>query len=251
MVIFFVLMAFLAIPEGFFMGPRHWTRWVINLLSIGFSATSFAGALLTIPTMGCCCVQAMPTRAALARLWLVVRIFFSYFSMMLTGVFILLVVEPEGPAEGGSGAPIPLEGVYLLSQLFVVLGALSSGICASVLRPSFRRWVHRRLGDLAMQGESRSAAAIAALVGGRDSTAALQHGATSFRGLPFAKLEEDDLKASTSTVGLYERTRPATLGTVAAFVSHSWHDGPDAKWAALTKWASEQASPPLLWLDKV
>lgn len=51
-----------------------------------------------------------------------------------------------------------------------------------------------------------------------------------------------------------EAARAAYLGEADAFVSHSWHDPPPAKWAALNAWGTQfrakHGRAPLLWIDK-
>jgi len=53
---------------------------------------------------------------------------------------------------------------------------------------------------------------------------------------------------------LFMRSEAATLGHCDAFISHSWHDDPDSKWAALQSWRSafieKNHREPLVWLDK-
>ena len=53
---------------------------------------------------------------------------------------------------------------------------------------------------------------------------------------------------------LSDCTVPANLGECDAFVSHSWGDAGDAKWAALSRWAEDFRAryhrSPTIWLDK-
>ena len=197
-------------------------------------------ARLSVPTF-LCGKSAMTPRRALGRVWLALRIF-----LCAAGSLVVLVTMVPGSAGYAFDKPYGVQYEYLP----LAVSALGMLICGAILRPSVRRSVHAKLGNLTLQGEARSAAAIAALVGGRDPSAALQHGIRNFRALAFTRLEEADLVSNSSSSGLYERTQLATLGSVDAFMSHSWHDDPTAKWDALTKWASVQPSPPLLWLDK-
>ena len=242
-IIFFLLMLLL----GFSVTIDHTVDYFIITLFECFSFGCAVLAILALPTMICegCCVRVMPTRKALARLWLVLRGYFLLLFVFVTPMITLVVFSPQRSS--------PLEGNYALTMGFISLFPITGGICAAVLRPSFRRAVHRTLGNLALRGEARAAAAIAAIVGGRDPAAALQHGQRTFRGLPFASLGEVDLHSNDGGTGagtLYERTSAASLGTIDAFVSHSWHDAPLEKWEALSQWASAQPTPPLLWLDK-
>lgn len=62
-----------------------------------------------------------------------------------------------------------------------------------------------------------------------------------------------DLAAKSS---LRQRTRKLLLGKCDAFLSHSWHDALEPKWAAIDQWAidfegTHGGQPPMLWLDKV
>jgi len=54
---------------------------------------------------------------------------------------------------------------------------------------------------------------------------------------------------------LFALSRPAQLGEVDAFLSHSWHDDPTAKWAAIQRWRrsfkAEHGREPEVWLDKI
>merc|ERR1719433_2254780 len=48
---------------------------------------------------------------------------------------------------------------------------------------------------------------------------------------------------------------PVRLGEIDVFVSHSWHDDPDAKWQALQAWRVDFKArfkrEPLCWIDKL
>ena len=116
-----------------------------------------------------------------------------------------------------------------------------------------RRRVHAYLLALRRQGEARQAALVAHLVGRRGARRALQSGVESFCGLPFSALTAEDFISATDS-GLYGRTRSARLGEVDVFVSHSWHDSGEAKWAMLCRWAEHfeerHGREPLIWLDK-
>ena len=102
----------------------------------------------------------------------------------------------------------------------------------------------------------REAAALAALVGGGSQQ--VDDAASSFRLLPLHGLDVRDLPGSgmgpADAAALIARTHAAALGAPrSVFVSHSWHDSREAKWAALRAWAAryeaEHGAPPMLWLD--
>jgi hypothetical protein len=52
---------------------------------------------------------------------------------------------------------------------------------------------------------------------------------------------------------VFPRSRSALIGEIDAFVSHSWHDDPKEKWAALETWCNDfhakHGRQPKLWLD--
>jgi hypothetical protein len=78
----------------------------------------------------------------------------------------------------------------------------------------------------------------------------------AFRYVYLKDMTLDDMVAATSgtrSQELFLRTHPARLGEVDAFISHSWHDDPRAKWDSLQAWCDDFAAnygrPPKLWLD--
>ena len=128
-------------------------------------------------------------------------------------------------------------------------------LSAALSSPRNRGRAHQFLGSLGRRDaeleKEQAAATIAALVGGSDAVSALREGIKRFRAIDTASIEEADFASSKDT-GMYARTTAAELGTVAAFVSHSWSDDGAAKYAQLQKWASEgeAGARTLVWLDK-
>lgn len=178
--------------------------------------------------------HAKETRWRLARLWLAFRLFMLGMALVTTALSIHgSVTESTGRNE-----------VAPLISMFVVFY-----LNAALLTPRVRRLLQRHLGDLGVRGNARSAAAIAALVGGREAADALAHGSSSFRGLPFAEITASDF-ASSADSGLHGKTVEAALGHVDAFVSHSWHDDAETKYTRLAAWAAARPTSPLVWLDK-
>ena len=217
--------------------------------------TATLGNLALVAQTLRCGPQAWPTRRIIVRLWLSVRLELFALGCGLGGVVLHGVIVGNDFGKTGweyfhpdGRCAVPFISACLLSAI--------------VSTPKARRAVHRSLGDLGMRGEARSAATVAALVGGRDPSKAMQHALSSFRGLPFGKLIESDLQTNApDTEGeLHSRTVSASLGGVNFFLSHSWHDEPAAKWAALSSHlakASSSTSPParagdggLLWFDR-
>ena len=192
----------------------------------------------------------MPPRQALRRLWLMVRLLWA-----ASGVLVIV------------WASTVLAARPFLVQYPIVIGRLAYGatflVTGVVFTPPNRGAIHRRLGKLTKQGgrgtEEEEAAAISALVAGADPETALTKAAALFRCLPACQLHAADLADNTGApptgLTLHERTTPAVLGDVTAFLSHSWNDekaAPGAKHIAITRWARRHrkttGKEPTFWL---
>jgi hypothetical protein len=98
---------------------------------------------------------------------------------------------------------------------------------------------------------------IAGFIGGdADATSVHKDGARFFRYIYLEDVTRDDMMAATAgtrSQALFKRSRPALMGEVDAFVSHSWHDDGHAKWDALTAWCEHfqalHGRQAKLWLD--
>ena len=178
---------------------------------------------------------AMTASACLRRLWLVMRL-----CVGATGIQAAI-------------APLPdLDWPNHLGGALILLSAIA-------LRPSFRRYLQARLARLGASGggEDAQLAALAELSGGGEK--ALARAVAAFRLLPFDKLTGADELPGGGVAGgagdaLRERAVAASLGAeFSVYVSHSWHDSREGKWAALKRWAERdtevRGSAPLLWLD--
>ena len=124
------------------------------------------------------------------------------------------------------------------------------------VRLSLQAWFARLGSSKQAARAEREAAALAALVGGGGRQ--VDDAASSFRLLPIDGLEQCDLPGSgtgpADAAALRKRTTAAALGAPnSVFVSHSWHDPREAKWAALRAWTAryeaERGAAPMLWLD--
>jgi len=75
-----------------------------------------------------------------------------------------------------------------------------------------------------------------------------------FRHVELSALCPRDLADNTPNVDLYSKSAPTSLGECDAFISHSWHDDAEAKWAALQEWRSKfillHGREPRVWIDK-
>ena len=111
--------------------------------------------------------------------------------------------------------------------------------------------VHRWLGSLGRKNgvKDHEAASIASLIGKRSAAEALKNAVKAFRSLPLFKLTREELARNTPDPAMHAKTDKATLGTVDAFVSHSWSDPGDAKFKQLHEWAGGEDKS--IWLDKV
>jgi len=199
-------------------------------------------------------VWALPPRAVLARLWAAVRCMCILIGALnVWHVCVHAALEPDcymrGRGAAEDGCDLADAGAFSYDLVFSLLVALVGLLPTAAAR----RRVHAYLLALRRQGEARQAALVAHLVGRRGARRALQSGVESFCGLPFSALTAEDFISATDS-GLYSRTRSARLGEVDVFVSHSWHDSGEAKWAMLCRWAEHfeerHGREPLIWLDK-
>ena len=191
----------------------------------------------------------MPPRLALRRLWLMLRLT-CIASSVLGIVWVTTVFFAYS---------FLLRDSLFVGILFFCIICLFASL---FLTPANRGRIHRLLGRLNGRGsEEEEAAAISALVAGADPDEVLANAIQQFRCLPANELYADDLADNShAPVGgptLRERTKPAVMGEVSAFLSHSWSDeqeAPGAKFAAVTRWARRHqeltGEEPTIWLDK-
>ena len=75
-----------------------------------------------------------------------------------------------------------------------------------------------------------------------------------FRAVPVASLVLEEMSDNRPNPELARKTEAATLGDVAAFMSHSWSDDATSKLARLQEYAAEHdrahGTPCRIWLDK-
>jgi hypothetical protein len=177
-------------------------------------------------------------------------------------------------------------GEHIVYGLAYLSGGVSALALATFFTPRRRRAMHALLFDkLHADDKSRAAAMVAAMTGGIPAAAALETASSSFRAIPFDALHIDDFRtndaasrpaarprrlsrttsqeprerrpsmeegATMSTATAPTRTLRVTLGGCDAFVSHSWSDAAEPKFAALASWAatftSRKGRTPLLWI---
>ena len=141
------------------------------------------------------------------------------------------------------------DGIPIIS--YSVCALLWSAVTTPRARGAALAWV-ARLGSTA---EERSAAVVAGLCShAKLSTSQLLPSAEeNFRVVSFDKLRASDFDLSRPSQ-VQDHSHKAELGMCDAFLSHSWHDSPTAKWDALCRWASdfekESGRPPRVWFDR-
>eukprot|EP00449_Zooxanthella_nutricula_P006326 CAMPEP_0198509496 /NCGR_PEP_ID=MMETSP1462-20131121/13598_1 /TAXON_ID=1333877 /ORGANISM="Brandtodinium nutriculum, Strain RCC3387" /LENGTH=546 /DNA_ID=CAMNT_0044238805 /DNA_START=1 /DNA_END=1642 /DNA_ORIENTATION=+ len=137
------------------------------------------------------------------------------------------------------------------------LGQLPPNFCVLYLlynRELLRRLQHWLRVRTAVAEATSAAASIACLIGPGDPRNAFEQAKHRFCCMCFADLSQDELQDNTPDPHLHSRTRPVRLGRCDAFISHSWHDNAEAKWAAMQSWRTDfvqtRGREPNVWLDK-
>jgi hypothetical protein len=105
--------------------------------------------------------------------------------------------------------------------------------------------------------EVNVASLIAGFLGGNvDEEGVRKDSVRFFRYILLGDLTFKDMLDATSgarSQDVFQRSQPALLGEIDAFVSHSWHDDTKAKWDALQTWctafSAKHGRQPKLWLD--
>ena len=237
---FFTLMAFwmisLAVAGSSFGEGALYSLGASGLLMV-------VASICTAPTVRCNRQgrQTMPPRAALRRLWAVVRSLF-----LLMGLCMM-------PAAWLPFWPFLLNrsGKVIQSEFCQGFAGLSWFVSAALCTPRNRGRLHRWLGSLGGSGtQEQEAAALASLISGRGGgvAQALRTAKDMFQVLPLSSLTAADLTSNADT-GLNARVMHAALGDCDAFMSHSWRDDGDLKYAKLLEHKFASAAP-TIWLDK-
>lgn len=128
-------------------------------------------------------------------------------------------------------------------------------LAALIMQPCQRQRYHSAL--LAWfegRSQAQAAAAVAGLVGNCSAAEVVQLAGSRFRDIELASLRQEDLADNSPDPSLFARSSPASLNECDAFISHSWHDDADAKWAAMQHWrhrfVNEHGREPRVWIDK-
>ena len=101
-------------------------------------------------------------------------------------------------------------------------------------QPAVRSAILALLSRLATSGDAGRAAGVAALIGKKDTKALLVQARRGFQGVSFGKLKPEHFASNAPDAeAMANLPQRCQLGEVDAFLSHSWHDSPTAKWEAL------------------
>jgi len=179
--------------------------------------------------------------AAYRRLWTVTRGLFGTWGVGTTiaGCACVLVDAPWD-------THLVVPSVLLLAAMELLLAAVG---LSTPVRKRVQAWVSR----VGAGSTMRAAAGVAALVGTLRPEKALALARERFCALPFDVLRQADFNTNEDT-GLNEKSVPMQLGQCDAFISHSWSDSGDLKFAALNRWAVRFSvkfgSTAHVWLDK-
>jgi hypothetical protein len=148
--------------------------------------------------------------------------------------------------HGSNGHPIWEFSLYFLIDI----------ACMGIfLSPRTREHVQA---VLSRQGhEVNVASLIAGFLGGSaDEEGVRKDSQRFFRYIFLSDLTYADMvaaKAGTRSQDIFQRSQPALLGEIDAFISHSWHDDATAKWEALQTWCKDfrrkHGREPKVWLD--
>ncbi len=195
----------------------------------------------------------MPPRRKLKRLWRAFRLVSVGFATLFLAFCINETLDDpfdDPMAPQGTESNICISASWLIASL--------------VLTPANRGRVVAWLGSLGKSNSKENeAAALAALVNNLSAAEAFKRGKELFRKLPFSRLTPEDLPGTSKVLGgssngmsaaaqptkeLSEKTEKAILHEVDAFISHSWSDDGDAKYARMKEWAAGRDVS--IWLDK-
>ena len=101
------------------------------------------------------------------------------------------------------------------------------------------RNLERHLADVATHIEHRTAISVAGFLAGESSDNVQSIARKLFRAITLERVLKKDMANASPDPELIKMTTPATLGTVDAFLSHSWQDDSDLKWEQLQAWGEE------------
>ena len=141
--------------------------------------------------------------------------------------------------------------MYIIDRVLFVISCSAASLILNYpgrLRTLVRMFLLSRI-------EHGTAVSVAGFLGGKSSEHIHSTAKRLFRGVTLDMVEKEAMASNTPDPLLLEKTIPAMLGQVDAFLSHSWHDDSELKWEQLQIYREEfkQANggrEPLVWIDK-
>jgi hypothetical protein len=140
-----------------------------------------------------------------------------------------------------------------INQGPLVRVAIQLLICIFALSPA---GIRRFQAFLARRGSTLIfASAVSAIINGRRAEDVHSHAIATFRGVRADLLRREHFESFAPAPELFALSQPMPIGEVDAFVSHSWADRADEKFAGLVQWRAHfrdkhGGREPLLWLDR-
>ncbi|KAJ1640177.1 hypothetical protein T492DRAFT_1139068 [Pavlovales sp. CCMP2436] len=215
------------------------TTLLLSLLLL-FRLAQRAAPLSVCASLSCGLLRSITTRQLLAELWRSCAIVYGICLVAWLGlIFVYSAILPafyQTQVFSTMAAPVP--GLFI-----------ATFFCSNTrVRALVHAW-------LAARGQGVSAAAgVAALIGNAHPKDAIAEGRRRLRSVSVALLEADVFTSSVPSNRFTNMAVPAELDSIDAFVSHSWHDDPMDKWAALQEWRAEFVErnhrEPIVWIDR-
>jgi len=152
-----------------------------------------------------------------------------------------------------NGITVSVEGVGLPTLGYIFLWLFYTGVGFFCFQ---ERWIHGMQSWLMSRGGASTAAAgIAQLLDGRSAEEVLANARNNFMYVSADSILQEDMFDNKPNPKLAALSKKGKLGHVDAFLSHSWHDDPAAKWACLQAYRESfkkehNGREPKLWIDK-
>lgn len=185
----------------------------------------------------------LPSRATVGRLWVGLAMLH-----LTKGATDFVVLLPAMAVKASWGKTVSSWAI-LYCTLHGVYGVIVGSL---LMLPAVRRWVHFQL--LKASGAYRAASSIAGFLGNRSKEKIMEAAKNACRYISMGKIRKEDMTGSTPNPLLQSLSTPCGLQDIDAFLSHSWHDDPEAKWEALQIWRmsfkAQHQREPRLWIDK-
>jgi len=159
-----------------------------------------------------------------------------------------LVLLPAMAVKASWGKTVSI-GAIVFSSIHGIYGVTIGSL---LMMPFVRRWVHFQL--VKASGAYKAASSIAGFLGSRSKDKVMEAAKNACRYISMGKIRREDMAGSAPNPLLQSLSTPCGLQDIDAFLSHSWHDDPAAKWEALQTWRmafkAHHQREPRLWIDK-